>query len=380
MAKVRFVLACLAAVAFAVNASAKELQPIGNPVKIMPERAMQVQFNADGTVTSLSDWYYLNDKNGGGTGTAASSLNLFDSFENDGNDCITTAAPDGGTACGLPGGSYRWFFGISYCNMFTVGSFTATSTTAADRFEAGWYWYCSGGGSEDMYVAVFTGEPFDDTCGAAYGLGTGVILGFGVQACNPGGYYWTDVCLCDFGLTVDMFTSNAAIGGVLAQAYDQGTGEITLATCGQFMLWGANGGNGANDLAGSHGALSYDDDNPVDGTHTPIDECYATDFGICPDPIHFMVGLGTCGGAPSCDAVVTKVIPKKGPPCTIVVVKGTDATFGDTFTVTLSDGSTKDTVANERGKWKAKFTGKNIPAGQSITGSACGTEKTGTCN
>lgn len=381
MAKVRFVLACLAAVAFAVSASAKDLQLIGNPVKVMPEKAMKVQFNADGTVTPLSDWHYFNGNNGGGTGTAASSLNLFDSFENDGSDCITGALPAGGDACGFANPTSRWFGGATYCNMFTVGSFSATATTPGDRLELGWFWYCANGtGTEECYIGVFTGDPFDSVCDDTndYVLGAGVVLGFGAIPCRTAGYYYTDVCLCDFGLTLDMFTSSyASIGGILAKAFDGQT--LTLATCGQFMQWGADGGNGANDLAGSHGDISYDDDNPVDGEHTPIDECYLTSFGLCPDPLHFMVGVGTCGGT-ACDAVVTKVLPKKGPPCTIVVVKGTDATFGDTFTVTLSDGSTKDTVANDRGKWKAKFTGKNIANGGTITASACGSEKTGTCN
>ncbi len=384
MAKMRFVLACLAAVAFAVSASAKELQLIGNPVKVMPEKAMKVQFNADGTVTPLSDWYYFNGNNGGGTGTAASSLNLFDSFENDGADCITGALPAGGDACGFANPTSRWFFGPTYCNMFTVGSFSATSTTPGDRLELGWFWYCANGtGNEECFIGVFTGSPFDTGCNVNYTLGAGVVLGFGSIPCRTSGYYFTDVCLCDFGIALDMFTDGppneyAAIGGVLAKAFDQGTGELTLATCSQFMLWGADGGGGGNDLAGSHGNVSYDDDVTLDGVHTP-DECYPTNIVTCPDPVHFMVGVGNCGGS-ACDAVVTKVIPKKGPPCTIVVVKGTDATFGDTFTVTLSDGDSKDATANDRGKWKAKFTGKNIANGGTITGSACGSEKTGTCN
>ncbi|MCC7292408.1 MAG: hypothetical protein IT449_10150 [Phycisphaerales bacterium] len=364
------------------NADAKELQIIGHPEKVMPRKAMQVRFNADGTVTPLSDWFYFEDSSRGGEpGIASSSLNLFDSFENDGNNCIVGGTPTGGTACGLPGGGYRWFFGRSYCNMFTVGSFTATSTTSGDRLEVAWYWYCTGSGAEECFVGVFTGDPFDSTCAANYVLGMGVILGFGSLPCDSGDYFYTDACLCDFGMALDMFTSTyATIGGVLAKAFDGET--LTPATCGQFMLWGADGCCGGG-LAGTHGDLEYDDDYPPDGKHTPFDECYSTNFE-CPDPMHWMVGVGTCdpevcadhGCGASVNCRFKSMKCRITPPHNKLILKGT-GTADRTLCVRDGAGAYVGCAqVGADGKWK--FVQRKVAPGAHVR-DVCGSVRTAEC-
>ncbi len=364
------------------EAGAKDLQPLGPPTRVRPRKVMEVQFNADGTVTPLSGWFYLHPNNTGGeTGTASSSLNLFDSFENDGNNCIVGGAPDS-TICGTPDNHIRWFFGPSYCNMFTVGSFTATADRPGDRLEVAWYWYCTGSGTEECFVSVFTGDPFDSTCGANYVLGTGVVLGFGELPCDSGDYFYTDVCLCDFGIALDMFASTyATIGGVLAKAFDGET--LTPATCAQFMLWGSDG-YGWDGLAGTHGDISYDDDNPPDGMHTPIDECYSTRLGTCPYPLHWMVGVGTCDPTPcaangcgeSVNCRFRTMKCRLNPPHNKLILKGT-GTPGRTLCILDGGGGYVGCApVGTDGKWK--FVEKHVAPGPQVR-DVCTSIKTVDC-
>jgi len=376
MAKVSYGMACLAAIALTVSVSAKELQTIGNGTFVPAIKAMAVTMNPDGTVTPKGDWVMLNNQ-GGGTGTAASSLNLFDAFENDGTACPGPAAPAGGDACGLPGPGYRWFFGPSYHNPFTVAENDADGGGGVngDRAEFGWYWYCSGSGTEDCYVAIFTGDTHDNTCGGAYNLIDGVVFGFGVLNCNPGGYYYTDVCdLIGQGVPLTTY-SDGVDGGVLAQAFDGQT--LTLCTGGQFMLWGENAGTG--DLAGEHDDISYDDDAPADGQHGS-GECYSYGFGICPDPLHHMVGIE--GAAQTCasdgcnggEKLKARAKDKNGQ----CQVKGTvtNGSPGSVYGIVLPSGDCTQKAANSNGKASAK---ERPSSSGTVSVPTCGLSKAVTC-
>jgi len=376
MAKVSYGFACLAAIALTVSVSAKELQTIGNGTYVPAIKAMAVTMNPDGTVTPKGDWVMLNNQGGDGTGASASSLNLFDAFENDGTACPGPAAPFGGVNCGLPGESYRWFFGPSYNNPFTVGENDAESNGEADRAQFGWFWFCGHTGTEDCYIAIFTGDTHDNTCGAAYNLIDGVVFGFGPLNCNPAGYYYTDVCgLIDLGVPITTYT-NGVDGAVVAKAFD---GETLTLGHGQLMLWGENSGNG--DLAGEHDDISYDDDAPVDGVHTPFTECYSYAFGICPDPLHHMVGLEgvgegpcaseTCNGSENLKATAKD----KNGEC-LVKGKVTNGTVGSVYGITMPSGDCIQKAANSRGIAKAK---ERPSVSGTVAVPSCGLSKAVSC-
>lgn len=364
MSKVRFVLAGLAVAAFAVNASAQERQLLNGAIRVDPIAVASVRI-VDGQYV-VGEWQTLVNPVDG-----CFSAEHYDAFDPD-----STGFPEDEDGCGL--GSGRWFFGPSYCQGASTNDIVdATDNAQSTATSFAWHWYCSGSGTERCVMVLFTGGVWDNDCVGFSDGYDGVAYDFGAIGCNPGGYYYTNADLTGTGLFHQMPPSGN--GWYQIDGWKDDTG--TPATCWQPMLWGSDNVAGGGRPGGPEEKGQWDD---IDFSHSySADECFDNTFA-CPTVLGSAVCFGdnsdNCGGGSACDAVVTKVIPKKGPPCTIVVVKGTDATFGDTFDVTLSDGSTKTATANDRGKWKAKFTGKNIAAGGSITGSACGSNKTGTCN
>lgn len=278
-------------------AQPKSVQPqlLDKGIQVSPIRVAGIDRNLNLT----TPWF---DVANGGTAACPPTALAFDAFEPDGG--IPGFPTDGlyGEDCGL-GGS-RWFFGPSYCNMFIVNDMTLApgfTGAASERPAWGWYWYGDGNsaGSEQCFVAVFTAEDFDDSCAgpAATNYYSGILYDFGALGTNPGGYYFTDLQdgLCGSGLFHQMPTDDSgAYAVVLANAIGTG-GTLYLATCGQMMLWGTKGGNPS-----SQGAIQWDDDNPIDGTHTAPDECYDYTFGLCPDPLGAMMCFYAEGGETDC--------------------------------------------------------------------------------
>ncbi len=280
------------------SASAQELHVMDNAIQVFPKRAMAVRFESDGSVTSLGPWVELGSagENGAAPVGSASNLNLFDAFENGGEDC-GRGYPDGGNACGLAGPASRYSRGPTFCDQYSTGEMDAELEVIAERVQIAWAWYCNGSGSEDCYVAIYTSNNFGTPCNVDYARGDGVVYHMGVLPCNPGppegNYYIADADLRDTGLGHQMYL-DGAVSGILAKAFDGHV--LTHATCAQFMLWGENAGTG--DLAGEHGRYQYED-FLRDGNHEPA-ECVDRGGGGCPNPLHWMVGFGMCPGPSNC--------------------------------------------------------------------------------
>ncbi|MBL1217109.1 MAG: hypothetical protein D8M59_06385 [Planctomycetes bacterium] len=266
-----------------------------------------------------SPWYEVG--NPSPLSSCPPSTLAFDCFEPDGG--MPGMPTDGlyGDDCGM--GSSRWFFGSTYCNMYTVNDMELGSNSAgmqSERASFAWHWEVNGPGtSEQCYVAVFTAEDFDDTCSGppASGYYSGIIWDFGILASSVG-YYWFDSAdlLCDTGLFHQLpLDGVGAYSMILGQAYN-GT-EITLATCAQPMLWGTKPAN-----PGYQGPAQWDDDNPSDGMHSAPDECYDYAVALCPDPLGTMV----CFYAPELPG-----------PCLSLDVSNFSAGQMATFTVTGAD-------------------------------------------
>jgi hypothetical protein len=275
---------CCAGVAMADGPKGGNLQLTGGATLVKPVRMAKVRHHGGLNVEQVGAWV---DYTGGATRALPADV-AFDSAELDQTSQFPAEiyAPN----CGL--GSSRWYFGPSYCNMFVAGDMTTTAGAAgqlADDVTWSWFWSVSdaGGGlsSEPCLVAIFTTEDFDDTCvgPSASNTYSGVIYDFGTL--TSGGYYYTiveDLVAANLGHQLP----NDGSGGyylIFANNFDPGTGVITLATCAQPMLWGTKG----DPNQGSQGTVQWDDDNPIDGSHSTA-ECYTYSYGVCPNP------LGAC--------------------------------------------------------------------------------------
>jgi len=272
----------------------KELTPklTKAAAKLLPKQIASVRMLPDGRMAMNSGWIDYT-----GRTTKDRQIDLaFDNFE----PTTTTATgtdpgypTDGGYGldCGL--GTSRWYFGTAYCNVYYTNDIQKYSNDAyqgktSTRVQFGWYFTCATGiSSEPCLVAVFTAEGFDDTCaGPDVGSGySGVVYNFGTQACNPGGYFFTDVDLSTqtFG---HMLPQNGGAYQVFFLSSFSTTSTSILSSCAQPMLWGTKPSNPSQ-----QGPIEWDDDGGVgapgsgDGSHTAPTECYDYTFGVCPDPL-----------------------------------------------------------------------------------------------
>jgi len=279
-------------------------QTVDNAIKVMPKRIAAL--NADGSLATA--WFDYN--------TIATDCNqplIFDSFEPG-----TDGFPIGGLDCGLTDEGSRWFFGSTFCNMLNANDMSyADLGTPATRIQLGWFWYVNGvGTSEQCFIAVQTYDTFDKTCAgpAVDGFGGGIILDFGVLDSGAGaGYYFTDVCLADAGLELpdgDTGDGKAAYEIILANDFDSVNNILTLATCGQPMLWGTE-----DDRPGDNNPIEWSDLN-LNAAYDAPDECLDQTFGLCPDPLAAMYCAYGKGSGGEC---VTLNVP--------TLVAGSPATF-----------------------------------------------------
>lgn len=276
---------------------------LGGGVRVAPKRFARI-----GPDFKLkSEWFVIDPQAGylsDGPAGACSTELAFDCFEPDGDGNPT----DGryGLNCGM--GSERWLFeggtpGIfDYHNPFDTNDIAklvpGKEGLEADRVEFAWYWYAGGSGtSEQCFVAIFTGEDFDDTCtgpdlGSVY---DGILYDFGIlNSSTNSSWYFADVDnLCDAGLFHQLpFQPDGGYQMILAKDFDPNNGTFTLASCAQPMLWGTKPNNPSQ-----QGKIGWADDNPVDGQHTAPDECYDFTFGLCPEPLGTMVAFYADGGS-----------------------------------------------------------------------------------
>lgn len=283
-------------------------QTLDNAIEVEPLRVASI--GEDFRLTS--DWYDY----GAIAGTGCSTGLSWDAF-----DPNSTGFPAHGEDCN-PNfeGSTRWFFGTSHCNMFSTND-AVIGTLCSDRFEAAWYWTCAGQAAQHCFVLLQVYEKFDQTCEGPdrNGFLDGVVVDLGPLDCNTGAYFFVDVDLCLAGIEIAHPVDRFAYDLILAQAYDSSSGVVTLADCAQPMLWGTDGHSDPDlDGPGTQTAIQWDDTNPADGTHTPIDECYDYTFGLCPDPLSSMF----CMFSPACEGpgeCITLTVP--------TLVSGSPATF-----------------------------------------------------
>lgn len=247
-----------------------ELQLANGLKKVDPVQVAKIRYES-GKIVFVSDWMDYNPSNT----RAPNDERVFDCF----GDSNADGVPDGGQACGLTNDGSRWYFGSGYCN----GMFTNDMTLHPDtnlsaglgRLDLSWYWGCLGLPVEECIIAVFTQESNPaNGCELNSFDYSGWALNYGTLTCSAGWYS-----------NVDLFDSNGGTwpapttgtGSYVMQYLT--SGGAALATCAQPFLWGIQGNN-----PGSQETEQFDDDAPVDGTHT-ISECYTYSYGLCPDPL-----------------------------------------------------------------------------------------------
>jgi hypothetical protein len=243
----------------------------------------------------------------------------FDCYEPDvGDDCgFGDAYPVGGDDCGINTNecvgspSLRWYFGRSYCNMYSSNDMKfdpAYSGRSAERICIAWQWWVNGPQTgENMALVVETFDGFDETCqfGDPNGFGNwlgGVVAYYGYYNGSAGGYYYTDLDLCGYDW-VPLPPNGYGSYNLWILTYDDADPNVLyLATCGQPMLWGSgldeyptqdctDRGHGPcpDGESSDQDSIQWDDDTNYDGWHDAPDECYDYTFGVCPDPLGSMV-------------------------------------------------------------------------------------------
>lgn len=391
MSKCKWIVASMAALMFAVTVNAKDLETLAEGVKVDPLRVAKVKMNADGTVTMIGGWVDYKGGNPGQSDHGFVGSDLWDAFEHNDAGAPTEAGP---IDCTI--GSSRWYFGTTYCNMFAVADMAPEGgDNTAKYFNPGWYSGPCGGPDERQMIAIFGGDSFDRTCDG-YTLGSGVIADFGALPCNPGHYWYSNIDLQSTNLGIPIFDGQdadyASYGYVIAQDFDGQT--LTLSTCAQPMLWGADPADDRHAAMKNHWT-QRDDDNPIDGQHSD-DECYDYRFGVCPDPLTAMVsfgvaadGGGDCSGEETLRRLRAKTACDRNDFVRVVKVifRTQGGVPGDTVTVEAA-GKTKDKVVNDVGKATVRLRFRrcqDLQPGDTFVGTAtwgCGAsdEQTATVN
>lgn len=258
----------------------------------------------------------------------------FDSYEDDG-----TGFPTEDGFCNIPpaGPTQRYFGGLQYNDPFVANDMTVGAGANGAMCEGvyfAWFWNIDEVGGapyddtdldplhepdQDCLIAIFTTQDFDtppDTTGGCDDNGDtsiipGVVYTFAnlndgyTVATASGGYYYTNIDLSGSGLAHEMPADG--IGGhqiVIASGEDV-NGALIL-TGGPGDIWGQPMLHGTgedevgnpNTRVGTQDALAFDDDNPTDGVHTLVcatpggpGEGYNYAFGVCPDPLGYMIAF-----------------------------------------------------------------------------------------
>jgi hypothetical protein len=319
----RWLMACTAgavlcaSLAFADGPKSAELQLIGPGQMVMPKRMMKVRWE-NGRILPVTPWIELGDYAPAGPCDPNETL-VFDHFGADAN-----GAPTGGQNCRADfTPSTRWFFGTTYHNPYWANDIEELvdpqyNGAIASSLSHAWYWNPPSG-SERCIIIILTVEEIDAECqdvheGASAFI-DGVALDFGTLTAG-GGYRYTAPCLSAIGglqlpstPADDGDTGTELLGGyvvIYAQAFDPNTGQVTLASRAQPMLWSTqDAGN-----IGRSTALQWDDDAPTDGDHLSPDECYDYTFAVCDNPPRILGGMMAFWVAPpSCTPNNGDVIP-----------------------------------------------------------------------
>ena len=256
-------------------------QLLGNSINVQPVKIACAVCTESG-VRRVGDW--IEYRGGEGRRGPADDL-VFDCFYPTGD-------------CGSGG---QWFLGTGYCNGFVTNDMTVAEGMHIDeglgRIDFSWYWTCAGWGTEQCVIGVWTQESVP--CEPDSRDYDGWLLNFGTLSCNPGGYYYSTVDISSVGAWPVPSTGTGSY--IIAFLTSSGA---ALATCAQPMLWGTGDARGDPSAPGTQGPNHYDDDNPLDGSHT-TSECSTYALGLCPDPLGaaaaFWGANGWCIGQPDCD-------------------------------------------------------------------------------
>jgi hypothetical protein len=301
----RWLMACTAgavlcaSLAFADGRKSAELQLIGLGQMVTPKRMMKVRWE-NGRFLPVTPWVELGDYAPAGPCDPNETL-VFDHFGTDAN-----GNPIGGQNCNS---SYppdiRIFFGPTYHNPYWANDIATlvdpryNGATASSLAHA-WFWNPPSG-SERCIIFIATLEEIDAECqdvheGASAFIDV-VVLDFGNLPADSRSYYARTRCLSAFGglqlpstPADDGDPGTTLLGGyavIYAQAFDPNTGEVTLASRAQPMLWSTqDAGN-----IGSSTPRQWDDDNPTDRNHQSPDECYGYTFNMCSNPPRILGGM-----------------------------------------------------------------------------------------
>lgn len=259
------------------------------PQAIQPLRAAKYTI-IDGQMVMTTPWMTANHD----PSTRGVTWNFrFDSIE------FSPADPNGAIdftdTCGLAGARYLLYTSdpatFDYCNPFATNDMSAMGPGNVDGMYLLWYQRGALPGSppagEQLFIAV---QMFDttilDDCSVAEpaDFTDGVIFDFGV---NGNGFWYSAIDLSAFAISmVAPADGSGSYQYIFGSAFDGTT--ITLSTCTQSGLWGTGTGR-----VGTQTFVQYDDDNPTDGLHDPLFECYDySAFGLtCPETFGSAIGL-----------------------------------------------------------------------------------------
>ena len=261
-----------------------------------PKRMMKVRWE-NGQVIPLTDWIELGDFAPAGPcdATGATETIVFDHASVN----VTTGGLDSSRQVCIPG-SY-FFFGPTYHNPFYANDIESLADPSFNGANANslthlWYWNPNltnpASGSQRCIILIFGTEEFDTECQVTHPTTAldGVALDYGTL--NAGGYY-SPVCLDPIGgiplpatVADDGDPGQSVLGGyIVIYAQDIQGNQVTLASGAQPFLWHPEL---TNPRYGNSTSIQFDDDDPTDGSHDPLRECFDYTFDLsgfgCPNP------------------------------------------------------------------------------------------------
>ena len=254
----------------------------------------------NGTVQMVGGWQAY----GEGFGSRGVGTLRFDSFgPSQSDDSSAGRTPVTSSTCqaaGL-GNGYRWYFGPAANNSHVAHQYsfddgTATGTATLSNLDISWFLGSAFDGSPTVPLIIGTffysdtpADP-DAECVAPATDGVGYLFDFGQM--GSGGWYSN---INDLEVDGTVISANGTYEIIFAEAYDPDTNTITLAGNNypvQPFLYGTPDGRGETG-PGRQGINQMDDDAPLDGTFDALNECYAYNYGLCPDPLSAILDIWT---------------------------------------------------------------------------------------
>ena len=264
------------------------LQSIGAGERVHPLRAASITV-VDGRIIMTSPWREIEPAQ-----RTEPYIPVFDCYDAGANKEPYDTGPCASTHGDGP--TYRYYFGPDYHNPVVSNDMTTIVPgrgLECDIVMHAWFW--NPPAPEECYIAIFQFEEWAGCDGQPPDSGSGIIEGvlyyLGVRAASSAYlYFWVHIGQLTHRMPSD------GVGGYLiiyARDYDPDTGEFTLATRCQPMLWGTGDAEQPpENRAGTQGRYQFDDDDPADGVFG-VGECHVYEFDVCPDPLGAMILFAT---------------------------------------------------------------------------------------